>query len=259
MAKLNLNTVELVSTLRKVPLDGAPSSQDWNDSFTELIADLSTVVGTFNNEILPIVNALSSTALLPAQAPVGLEGRTVVSDSSDLTQLFYNNQTGSSLVVADSLRLLYGMLTTFNNQLSDIGVQVASLQQRLSSSSQNDLSLALQNMTNTINTTVSNLNSFAIQVAGHETRLQKFKSKRVTTGSIASGQTVVIPVNWAAAYADNSYTAQVSVEDPAGDLRILSFSFQAAGAGLEVQLTNTGLSAVTGNIHAFAHYDPEVA
>jgi hypothetical protein len=260
MATLNLPTVELVSTLRKVALAGAPSSQDWNDSFTETLSDLSTIVGTINNEILPIINALTAAALLPAQAPVGLEGRTVVSDSSDQTQLFYNNQTGSPLVVADSMRLLYGMLTTFSNQLTDLGVQVASLQQRLSSSNQNDLSLALQNITNTLNTTIANLNSYTTQLQGYETRLQRFKSKRVALPSIPAQGIETVSVLWTAAYPDNAYTVSVSLEAGTQDLQIQTFSLRANGTGVDVLIANLGSVAhSSGNLHAVAHYDPEVA
>jgi hypothetical protein len=59
MADLNLNTVELTSTLRTAPLNGSPSSSDFNEGQRETLVDLATIVSFINNQILPLVNALA--------------------------------------------------------------------------------------------------------------------------------------------------------------------------------------------------------
>lgn len=75
-----------------------------------------------------LLTALPAEALAPAGKPVGLEGRTLCSDTSDTSPLFFHPLNSVPLKVADSLRLLNGMLTTFQNQLTDMGIEVASLQ-----------------------------------------------------------------------------------------------------------------------------------
>jgi hypothetical protein len=77
---------------------------------------------------------------------VGIEGRTLYSDTSDSSPLFFNPLTSLPLRVSESLRLLSGMLTTFQTQLADMGVSVASLQSRLASTNQNDIALALRSL-----------------------------------------------------------------------------------------------------------------
>jgi hypothetical protein len=131
--------------------NGSPSSSDYNESDRERLADLTAIVGYLNDTLRPLLSALPDDALSPASAPVGVEGRTVYADTSDTGPLFFNPLTSLPLRVADSLRMLSGMLTTFQTQLTDMGVSVASLQSRLASTNQNDIALALRSLQDVAN------------------------------------------------------------------------------------------------------------
>lgn len=150
-ADLNLSTLELTSTLRTAPLNGQASSSDYNESQRETLVDLTTLVDFINNTLLPLINALPAGALLPSQSPVGIEGRTINSDTSDQSALFFDALTSSPLTIANSLRILDGIVTSMEQQLIDMGVQVAALQAQLASTNQNDIALALQNLSSALN------------------------------------------------------------------------------------------------------------
>jgi hypothetical protein len=82
---------------------------------------------------------------------VGIEGRTVWTDTSDQGNLFFDSLSSVPLTIADSIRVLNGIITTMRQQLIDQGVEVASLQARLASTNQNDIALALQNLSSALN------------------------------------------------------------------------------------------------------------
>jgi hypothetical protein len=146
MANLDLSTVELVSTLRAAPLNGSPSSQDYNDSWTESLADLASLAGFIDDIVIPMLNGLISTIQPnPSGAPLGIEGRFIYSDTTDTTQVFYNNLSNTSLSIADSLRVLAGIVSTTQTTLNSMNVEITALQTALSSTNQNDVSQALQN------------------------------------------------------------------------------------------------------------------
>jgi hypothetical protein len=75
----------------------------------------------------------------------------IYSDTSDSGPLFFNPLTSLPLRLSESLRMLSGMLTTFQTQLADMGVSVASLQSRLASTNQNDIALALRSLQAVVN------------------------------------------------------------------------------------------------------------
>ena len=77
MSTLNIQTIELASTLRTVPENGAPSSTDYNDTAREFLTDLATVAGIINDTVLPILNTL------PATASGGLYGNSLQASSED--------------------------------------------------------------------------------------------------------------------------------------------------------------------------------
>lgn len=164
-ADLNLSTVELTSTLITAPLNGAPSSADYNDSQRANLVDLSTIVSFINNQILPLINALPATALEPTNSPIGIQGNTIWSNTGDLSALFFNSLSSTPLTIYDSLILLNGIITTNSQQLIDLGVEVAALQSILSSTNQNDISLALQNIASSLNQTIVTQNSQGVAIA----------------------------------------------------------------------------------------------
>lgn len=144
MDRLNLDTLELVSTLRRAPANGAPSSADFNDGEQEKLVDLATVAGFLNDVLRPILNTL------PEAASAGLEGRTLLTDTNDQNALFFDALNAEPLSVADSLRLLQGIVNSVKGQVTDLSVEVGQLAAKLSATSQNDLALALQNIQDTL-------------------------------------------------------------------------------------------------------------
>lgn len=196
MANLNLNTLELVSTLNTVPLNGSPSSASYNETNRDTLVDLSVLSGFINNTVIPLLNALPSAALLPSNAPVGLEGRTIIADSSDQGSVFFNTLTSSPLSVADALRVVNGIINTNQQTLTDLGVEVASLQARLASTNQNDISLALQNLSASLNqiSTSQNTQNSQISVLQSEVASLVANANNIqlrTNGSLNSVQNIL--------------------------------------------------------------------
>lgn len=162
MPDLNLSTVGLVTTLRTAPLNGSPSSSDYNEGQREVLVDLASLAGFINDQILPLINALSDTALLPVDSPVGIEGSTILSDTADQSPIFFDALVGIPLTLADSLRVVNGILALNSQELINLGIEVASLQARLSSTNQNDIALALQNLSASLNSlTVGHIDNSA--------------------------------------------------------------------------------------------------
>jgi len=159
---LNLETIELVSTLRTAPLNGSPSSQDYNDCEREQLTDLAAVVSFLNDTVRVLLNSLPNTAMLPISDPVGVEGRTIYCDTSDTSSLFFSN--GSPLSIADSLRVLNGMLQTFKTTLSNQTVQLAALQSRLATTNQNDVSAVLNNFSGQITSILNTIQNLEAEI-----------------------------------------------------------------------------------------------
>src|ERR1017187_4197511 len=63
---LNIASIELVSTQRVAPLNGAPSSADHNDSAREVLTDMASISEFLNGTVLPLLNCL------PARWQLGL-------------------------------------------------------------------------------------------------------------------------------------------------------------------------------------------
>lgn len=262
---LNLPTVELTSTLRTAPLNGSPSSSDYNSSQRENLVDLAAITGFINNTLLPLVNALPAGALLPIQSPVGIEGRTVWTDTSDQSVLFFDSLSSTPLSIADSLRALNGIVTVMNQQLTDQGVEVASLQARLASTNQNDIALALQNLSSALNQVTVNQQIQNVQI----TEIQG--TKAITVRSDQSGQSgaVLVPAGSTAhttltfpssppAFNDNFYTAIVSVEVQGGYNALVNvggFQKNGTGASVTVSLANFDVVDHTVIVHVFAQHD----
>ena len=145
MATINLPTLELTSTIREAPLNGAPSSQDYNDSWSECLTDLVTLASFINDQLITMLNSL------PAAAAEGIDGTTIYSDPSSQASLFFNQATSTPLSIADSLNLLLAMINSILTQLTALTVQVTSLQTTVAGSSANTVIVALTNMQTQIN------------------------------------------------------------------------------------------------------------
>jgi len=148
---LNLDTIELETTLRPFGANGAPDSLDYNDQMAEILTDLATITECINDVIRPILNALPAQAALPATNPKGIEGRTIFSDTSNQTALFYDSVAKTPLTIAQTISLLSGMIQGVTISVTNLGLQVTSLNSQLSVSNQNDTARALQAVTTALN------------------------------------------------------------------------------------------------------------
>lgn len=256
MADLNLNTVELTSTLRTAPLNGSPSSSDYNEGQRETLVDLATLSGFINNQLLPLINALPLGALQPTLAPVGIEGRTIWTDTSDQSTLFFDSLSSIPLSIADTIRVINGIVTTMQQQLIDQGVEVASLQARLASTNQNDIALALQNLSSALNQVTVNQqvqNTTITQLQG-----AKVVTVRSSPSTILAGTTSNVTVLFNPAFNDDFYTVSINVEVPGGAAGLISvggFQRDIVGLGLIVPVTNYDTSDHSVIIHVLAQHD----
>jgi uncharacterized protein YukE len=243
MATLPLTPLALVSTQRTVPSNGSPSSQDYNDDQNDGLIDLTSLVSFINGTLIPLLQVLPSLA-----AAAGLEGRAINTDSTNLTSLCFNALTSTPLTIAQSLNYLQNLQTNLQSQITGLSTQVAVLSSQLSSTNQNDISLALQNFQSVLNTTTATLNALQTSVNNNAAT-----TAQVVTPSIAASNHASVVVGWATAFTGNNYTVALSVEDTTGFLQIDSWSYNTGGVGLTVKVTNTDPAAAhTGTIHAIA-------
>jgi hypothetical protein len=235
---LALQTVELVSTLRPAAQNGAPSSADYYSGEQEKLIDLTTLESFINDTLLPILNGL------PATAVDGVEGTSLYFDTTSQDVLSYNSLTNNYLAVSDTLRLLYGMIQNLQIAEADDALNITSLQQRLSSSNQNDISLALQYMTQQIQNQAGEINNLqqtvsALQlVAGAATGSAVAETPVIDPGGIET-----VPVLWAVPFTNNSYVVSAGIQDDSGYLRVNGFSYLASGTGVLVRVQNTDTTA----------------
>ena len=176
MATLPLTPLALVSTQRTVPSNGSPSSQDYNDDQNDGLIDLTSLVSFINGTLIPLLQVLPSLA-----AAAGLEGRAINTDSTNLTALCFNALTSTPLTIAQSLNYLQNLQTNLQSQITGLSTQVAVLSSQLSSTNQNDISLALQNFQSVLNTTTATLNALQTSVNNNAAT-----TAQVVTPSIAA-------------------------------------------------------------------------
>lgn len=256
MPTMNLSTIELVSTLRAAPMNGSPSSQDYNDSWTESLVDLAALSGFINDILIPMLNGLDATVLPnPNGSPNGLEGRYIFSDTSDSTSLFFDSLSEQSLSLADSLRILQGIIQTSQISINTLNVQVTALQSQLSSTNQNDIAQALQNfaasLTNLTNQVVSNTQS----ISNNTDEIGKQQTIRITTGAISGSGSATVDVNLATSYGDNNYTFALTLDDASGFLTTKQIQQVAGGVGVSVLVSNSDTNPHTGTLHLIAFHD----
>ncbi|HWT77511.1 MAG TPA: hypothetical protein VN648_01760 [Candidatus Methylomirabilis sp.] len=80
--------------------------------------------------------------------------------------LVFNSATGTPLTLTDSLRTVYGLIQTVQTKVIDISQQVTALQARLSSSNQNDVALAMQDITSRLAAQQAQISELALAVSG---------------------------------------------------------------------------------------------
>lgn len=233
---LDLANVELVSTLHTAPANGAPSSADYYDGELEKVTDLTSIVTFLNNTLLPILNALA------ASAASGLLGTGVYSDTSAQDALVYDSLTGTSLTVTESMRVLYGQIQTLSTSLTNISQQVSALQARLSASNQNDVSLALQNITSSVAQNAAQVTALANSISSMQMLIGTMMDASIETPNIAPGGTEAVSVEWTEAFANNDYVVAYGLQDSSGFLQIMGFSYLPNGTGVLVYVKNNDTS-----------------
>jgi hypothetical protein len=135
----NFDTVELVTTLRVAPLNGAPSSEEYNDSSREILTDLATLADTVNQNLLPLINSLPSTV------PLSLDGDGIyAADPTDTAPLFLDSTDGSQLTIAQVFTRLNMQITQATATVADMQARILQLQTRLATTNQNDVQQAIQ-------------------------------------------------------------------------------------------------------------------
>lgn len=194
MSNLNIPTVELVSTLRAAPQNGSPSSQDYNDSWTEALADLASLSGFIDEILIPMLNGLLGTILPdPNASPLGLEGRFIYSDTTDSTSVFFNNLADQSLSIADSLRVIQGTVITTQQAIATLNVEVIALQTQLSTTNQNDIAQALQNFAASLQSLTSQTQSIQSSVATFEVNGTALTLQSIVNIEAGNGITITNP------------------------------------------------------------------
>jgi hypothetical protein len=248
MANLNLNTIALVSTLIPSPLNGAPSSLDYNDSQSGTLLDLTSITAFINNVLIPMLVALPDNALS------GLEGSSIYGDSTDQTSLFYDSITGSPLALADSLRQLSAQVSTGQVSISNLAIQVGQLQQKLSSTNQNNIAITLQNLTNSLNNIVNQQTATNSSISSLQAFQQKQQTVRVNL-SLPASTNASYSVDWPSPFADNNYTVSIVIQDPSFSAIYEGFTYLGTGTGLTVKVNNTTGSVLSVYAHAIGIHD----
>jgi hypothetical protein len=153
-----------------------------------------------------MLNGLDATVMPnPNGSPNGLEGRYVFGDTSDLTSLFFDNLSSQPLSMADSLRILQGIILTSQSSINTLNVEVTALQSQLSSTNQNDIAQALQNfaasLSNLTSQTVSNTqtiidNTIDLQTNGTsnpvQNQLNLIAGTNVTLTNVGGSTTIAV-------------------------------------------------------------------
>jgi hypothetical protein len=245
---LDLNTIELTTSISTAPLNGPPSSAEYNETQRDLLADLSSISIFINTDLIPLLNSLLSISLSPTQ--IGIQGSTIISDTTDTTDVFYDSVEGQSLCVADSLRVLAALIAGLTQDFGDIDLQIAQLQSTLANSNQNNVSVTIAGLQATVNNLTSLVSSEVNEVNSLSSSIGTFNVGGASTGSIPALSTLQVTVNLSTPYADNNYSPSLSLEDPSGQLQIISFTYQAAGVGVLVLVRNNDAGAAhMGTIH----------
>ena len=141
---LNIDSIELTTTERRAPKNGAPSSQDYNDSFREVLVDLAAITDVLNGTVLPLLSTL------PQTEPLVLDGEGILA-SHEPDDLFYDSTPArQQLTVAAVMKSLNDRIGSLNAKVADLSARVLSLQTRLATTNQNDVAKAIQGFADTL-------------------------------------------------------------------------------------------------------------
>lgn len=157
MTSLELSNIELVSTLRAVPANGAPSSADYTDSQREALQDFASLADLLNTNIVPLVNSL----VFPAgtsPAP-SLSGDTLLASADTENPLFVNSITGEPFTIAQVFLQLSAVTVAQAKTLLAQQGAIRQLQSQLASTNQVDISKALQGLSDQVRTLQNQVNT----------------------------------------------------------------------------------------------------
>ena len=144
-ATLNIASIELVSTQRVAPLNGSPSSADYNDSAREVLTDLASLSEFINGTVIPLLNCL------PATDPLVLDGSAVYASAAATDDpLFFDATAQQPLTISSVFTKLSQIVASVQTQMTNVSAQVLALQTRLATTNQNDIATALQGLAATI-------------------------------------------------------------------------------------------------------------
>lgn len=243
---LDIQSVDLVSTLRTAPKNGAPSSNDYNDTLREILADLGSLSELLNMSVLPVLNALPDTAAL------GLEGRSIYASlDPDKNVLFYSDAAKKYLTVAEVFQKIYDLIVSSNNQLTDVAARIISLQSKLATTSHNDIINAVQGFTDQVRQVSYSLSDLTRVSEAQAQKLAGIQTVRKDQ-LVAAGATQTVDINWPVAYADNSYTVALAAE---GGKATLYFVKKDGGVGITVTVVSADNAEKTFTVHATGKAD----
>jgi hypothetical protein len=168
MATLNIDTVELVSSLRTVGLNGAPSSQDYNDSQREYLEDLASLANTVNSFIIPLLNYLNS---VDSQGEdLVLNGDTLFASSNLASALF--NSTDGPLTISQVFSKVQSILTSQQTTVTALAARVSALSTQLASTNQDDIAKAISGYSSQLQSFFNQVNTLAANFASVQATAQ---------------------------------------------------------------------------------------
>lgn len=246
---LNLQTVELISTLRTVPANGSPSSTDYNDSFRETLADLASLSEFINDTLLPIINAL------PTAASGGLYGDALNASSDVTNPLFYSSSEQRQLTVAEVLSAINAANSAIQKTVTDLNARVLQLSTKLATTNQTDMLSTVNALSAQFQQVLSTVDGLVSASASQATWQANVQRARITTGNIAASGNATINLMWPQPFA-NAYTAVATVDDASGLLEVMSVEKLGNNAGVAIKVYNLDPNAVhAGELNAIAISD----
>lgn len=141
---MNVDTIELVTTQRPAPLNGAPSSADYNDSMGEVLTDLASLSDFLNSIVVPMLKTL------PEMSEPVLDGAHMFADRVSTSPLFYDSVATKPLTVADVLSRFDQIVRAMTTRVDDLAGRVKNLQTQLATTNQNDVARAIQGFNDTL-------------------------------------------------------------------------------------------------------------
>jgi len=242
MSKIDLQSVELTTTLRTAPLNGAPSSKDYNALNKEILQDLSELSSFVNDQLLPVL------AALPTEAKAGLEGATLYANSYSTDPLFYDGQ--SPKTVADALAYLSGLVGDLHNVVDDAQGRIKALQTRLATTDQNDLRSSMQSMQDTVRGLSVSLSAITGDLA--TLTLDKTGTRNLTQQiTLASGVSIFEVTFDSPMPLNNVYSVLVTLDGGPG-LSVVDYVRKPNGTGLTVRVSNANADAVEVYLNVYA-------